>query len=850
MTLASGSKLGPYEIVSAIGAGGMGEVYRARDPRVGREVAIKVAAEQFNERFEREARAVAALNHPNICTLYDVGPDYIVMELVEGETLEEKLAGGTPALQEALQITRQIADALEAAHEKGIIHRDLKPGNIKIRPDGTVKVLDFGLAKVAETQAVSLSNSPTLSVAATQQGVILGTAGYMSPEQARGKTVDKRADIWAFGVILYEMLTGRRLFEGDTVSDTLAAVLTKELDWDRVPTKARPLLRRCLYRDPKGRLRDIGEVSAWLDVAPESAPTRRRRPLWGILAIALVAALVLAGAAFLAGRAFRSAHPLPVMASLLLDSGQSFPRFFSPPAVSPDGKQIVFAAHDEQGMESLWLRPLDIDHSVRLKGTENGSFPFWSPDGKSIGFFANNQLRTIEASGGPARTLCSNVQDPGGASWSDMGAIVLAGNGSLLRVSSSGGKCVPALNQESIQFPLSPAFLPDGHRFLFGTGRGNPIFVGDLETGKFAEVIPRGRRPIFVPPDWLLYEQSRTIYAARIDLSSQLRISEPVRLMDDIQSPGGRVAYSVGGKVLVAIQYKDSRQFQTFWMDRHGQATEIISTKADGWGGASLSGDGKRLALGGNALAIHDIGRGVDEHVGADAPPPNPFVISPSWSPRGDLLASISMIDPLSTAIHLLNLDKGTNEEIFRPKPKSVRWLDWFPDGRNLGMALEGEPGPSFSQVVSFSIADRKEKLLFASSNRIADLRVSPLGEWIAYVSDETGRPEVFLRRVPGQAMPIQVSQYGGQQPRWKPDGKELFYVAPDNSIMGAAIPTNPSYNLSKPRSITGARPQSFFELWAVSTDAQRFLVQVNPIKDTSFSLLLDWASLAARGSK
>jgi eukaryotic-like serine/threonine-protein kinase len=294
MTLAAGDKLGPYEILALIGSGGMGEVYRAHDPRVGREVAIKVSAEQFGERFDREARAVAALNHPNICTLHDVGSNYLVMELVEGPTLAERIDQGAIPLEESLEIARQIAAALEAAHEKGIVHRDLKPGNIKLKPDGMVKVLDFGLAKVEETAAVSLETSPTLSHAQTAAGVILGTAAYMSPEQSRGKTVDKRADIWAFGVVLYEMLTGKRLFQGDTVSDTLASLLTREPDLEQVPAKVRPLLRRCLERDPKKRLRDIGDAYALFESAPESVPVKRPWLAWGVAIVGVLAALALA----------------------------------------------------------------------------------------------------------------------------------------------------------------------------------------------------------------------------------------------------------------------------------------------------------------------------------------------------------------------------------------------------------------------------------------------------------------------------------------------------------------------------------------------------------------------------
>jgi len=407
VSLVAGEKLGPYEIVSLIGKGGMGEVYRARDPRLNRDVAIKVSAVQFSERFDREARAVAALNHPNICQVYDVGPNYLVMEYIEGEA-----PAGPIALDVAINYARQIADALEAAHEKGIVHRDLKPANIKIKPDGTVKVLDFGLAKLAvESDSALSENSPTLSIAATQAGMILGTAGYMSPEQARGKPVDKRADIWAFGVVFYEMLTGERLFQGEDISHTMAAVIMQQPNLEVVPLPVRRLLQNCLEKDPKKRLRDIGDVWRLLDdVAPAAAPAQPEKAahkpnwLWPVVAAALL--VVLAGLSFFH---FRETTPeAPVLRSTILPPPNTefdFTQGAGLLALSPDGKKIVFGARAADGKEQLWVRPLDGLTAQALAGTEGALFPFWSPDSQQIAFFADGHLKKINAGGGAVITL-------------------------------------------------------------------------------------------------------------------------------------------------------------------------------------------------------------------------------------------------------------------------------------------------------------------------------------------------------------------------------------------------------------------------------------------------------------
>ena len=409
MPLSAGEKLGPYEIISLIGKGGMGEVYRAHDLRTRRDVAIKVSTERFNERFDREVRAVAALNHPNICTLYDVGPNYLVMEFIEGEAPQ-----GPMPLDEALRIAHQIGAALEAAHEKGITHRDLKPANIKIKPDGTVKVLDFGLAKVSVPAGTSSEDSPTLSLAATQAGVILGTAGYMSPEQARGKPVDKRADIWAFGVVLYEMLVGRRLFKGDDVSETLASVIKEEPKWDQVPIQARRLLQSCLEKDPKKRLSDISGAWRLLDQEPQAARPDYlgRWAGWIAAAVFFLAAL----AAWRSPRRTAAPAPSPMRFQIPAPEKSFFGSTIGSistgayPVVSPDGRRMTFLASAADGTTSrLWVREFDSLEVRPLPGTEGALGAFWSPDSRLIAFASAGKLKTIEASGGPPQSLCDLV---------------------------------------------------------------------------------------------------------------------------------------------------------------------------------------------------------------------------------------------------------------------------------------------------------------------------------------------------------------------------------------------------------------------------------------------------------
>ncbi|HEV2446472.1 MAG TPA: protein kinase, partial [Candidatus Sulfopaludibacter sp.] len=489
MILDRGVRLGPYEILALIGAGGMGEVYRARDPRLGRDVAIKVSKERFTERFAREARTIASLNHPNICTLYDVGPNYLVMELVDGPTLTDRIRQGSVPIEEAVKIAIQMAAALEAAHEKGIVHRDLKPGNVKIKLDGTVKVLDFGLAKAGGTPTVTDAgggpdNSPTISMGDTKAGAILGTVAYMAPEQAKGKPVDKRADIWAFGVVLYETLTGRRLFRGETTTEILASVIKEEPEWDRIPRQAERLLRLCLRKNPTERLHDIADAKLLLEEA-STPPAPRRIARWLWLG---AASLFLFALAFLTFVHFRQAPPAaePVRFTIPLPENVTF-NFANAFAVSPDGRKVVFDAIGPGGAQ-LWLRTLDSNeaHPLSEAGIVNAATLFWSPDNRSIAYMSQGKLKQIDIAGGPAQTICDIPRGAFGGSWNRDGVIIFGTDGGLMRVAAAGGSASALTSAESSRGEaghIHPFFLPDGKHFLYliSHGENSGVYVGSVD---------------------------------------------------------------------------------------------------------------------------------------------------------------------------------------------------------------------------------------------------------------------------------------------------------------------------------------------------------------------------------
>ena len=569
--IAPGTRVGPYEITATLGAGGMGEVYRARDARLNRDVAIKILPAAFANdptrmaRFEREAQVLAALNHPNIAAIYGIEEGALVMELVEGETLAERIALGPIPLDETLALARQIAGGLEAAHEKAIVHRDLKPANIKITPDGKVKILDFGLAKAFESESatsVGLTNSPTLTLEATRTGMILGTAGYMAPEQARGRPVDKRADIWAFGVIVYEMLTGKELFQGETVSDTLAAVLKEGPDWNRAPVRLRRLLRSCLEKDPACRLRDIGDVWKLLEEeAPAVMPVRNRsRFSWVAAAAAGAAALALGFVHFRE----RAEEPRTIRFSIALpEKDSSLPNMQT---VSPDGRQITFVVPGGNKGD-LWVRDLDSLTARQLTGTEGARFPFWSPDSRQIAFVAGGKLKKISAAGGPALSLADAVPVTGG-SWSKDDIIVFGSSANgLWRVPAGGGNATPITTTEesSGEMHRFPWFLPDGQHFLYTAVNPNPeksaAYVGGLNSNARHQVLKASSNAVYASPGYLLFVRDQTLMALPFDAVRLRASGDPVPIAENIDSTvTGRSEFSVSQNGVLAYTPGRTRQ--------------------------------------------------------------------------------------------------------------------------------------------------------------------------------------------------------------------------------------------------------------------------------------------------
>jgi serine/threonine protein kinase/Tol biopolymer transport system component len=770
MAIPSGTRLGSYEVVAQIGAGGMGEVYRAHDTKLARDVAIKVLPANFvNDperlsRFQREARMLAALNHPNIATIYGLeqsgGVTCLVMELVPGETLAERVKAGPLPIEEALKIAVQIAEALEAAHEKSIIHRDLKPANVKVTPEGKVKVLDFGLAKAfdADSATEDISNSPTLSRAATMQGVILGTAAYMSPEQARGRSVDKRTDIWAFGCVLYELLSGKQAFHGEDVTDILAAVVRAEPDWNALPAatpqKLRDLLRRCLKKDKTLRLRDAGdariEILEILTAAPtdDSAPPPPRAAFpW----IAATAVLLVA----LAALSFVHFREVPVQ--------QPSTRFQVPPPeqsviqmfrLSPDGRSIVVSALSE-GRNRLWIRPLESLQWQLLQGTDDASYPFWSPDGANIGFFAQGKLKKIAVAGGPPQTLCDAPGGRGGT-WSATGVILFAPNiaGGLYKVSTAGGVPEPATKFTASDLSDSeryPDFLPDGRHYLYlEDGAGNTgIYAGSMDGTAPARLLPDISNAVYVPPTppringYLLFRREGSLMAQPFDagrirlegeifpVAEQVGIAVNTGLGAFSASNNGELAFRTGGTA-------GNREFT--WMDRAGKRLATV-TKPGIFRSGALSPDEKRLAFAisnesGDLtdLWLQDLERGVISRFTFE----EGASYSPVWSRDGSRIVFAHRDAGALYAIYQrAAIGTGKAELILRTAVNTSTW-DWSPDGKYI---LYSDYQDKTKYDLWLLPLEGDHKPIPYLQTPFSELRgqFSPDGRWMAYVSDESG---------------------------------------------------------------------------------------------------------------
>ncbi|MDO8677505.1 MAG: protein kinase [Acidobacteriota bacterium] len=819
MSLPPGSRIGPYEVVAELGAGGMGQVYRAHDSKLHRDVAIKVLLAAVASdpdrlaRFSREAQVLASLNHPNIAAIYGLeeGPapfdgaqgreagrqtSALVMELVEGSTLADRLVTGPLPLDEAIAIASQIADALQAAHESGIIHRDLKPANIKVRPDGTVKVLDFGLAKALDPEGGSSANamnSPTLSVHGTQMGVILGTAAYMSPEQARGRAVDRRADIWAFGVVLFEMLAGRRAFEGDDISITLASVLKDDMKWDALPddlpTPLRRLLRRCLEKDPKRRLSSIGDARLELDDAITSpsenrisaapvlvaAPVARSVVPWTLAALATIAAAT----AIVMWAPWRVVtDPPQVLLELPTSTTDSMMM-----ALSPDGRHIATRVQ-EQGIFKLALRRFDRLTGATLPGTDAALHPFWSADGRHIGFFADGKLKRVDLLGAAPQSLADATLGRGG-SWNRDGVILFTPdtNGPLFRIPATGGKPVQVseLNRSRAETAHRfPRFLPDGIHFLYWVESANleqaGIYVGSLNSqdGKF--LVSSRAKPEFAPPDQLLFLRENTLMAQRLDLARLELSGDPVQVSDQVSlnnsgaagiaaSETGVLAYMTGGS-------GGGRRLN--WVDRLGKVEATIGAPAL-YENPRLSPDGKRLAIfkpdGGGDIWVIDLERDISARFTFDSSSDN----IPVWSPDGSRIAFVSNRNGGVFNLYQKNSGNTGEDELLLKSPNNKSLHDWSADGRYI-LYEEEDPVSRADLWVLPLFGDRKPIKIMGSPFGERQGTFSPDGRWIAYVSDEGGGVQVFVQSFPASGSKWQMSSTRGSAPRWRADGKELYY--------------------------------------------------------------------------
>jgi Tol biopolymer transport system component/predicted Ser/Thr protein kinase len=813
-SLQPGQSLGPYRIESFLASGGMGEVYRATDTRLHRQVAIKVSSARFSERFEREARVIASLNHPHICQLYDVGPNYLVMELVEGPTLADRIKQCALPPEEALAIARQIAEALEAAHEKGIVHRDLKPANVKITPEGVAKVLDFGLAKAAEerTAAVDPSDSPTQTISATRAGVILGTAAYMSPEQARGAAVDKRADIWAFGCVLYEMLSGKTAFTGETTSDILAAVLATEPELGLTPAHLRPIVEKCLRKDPRKRWCDIGDVRTALEEATPAgaAPVRSQFLPWTVACV-LGLALAAVGIIHLREESFEAP---PLRAAILPPERTFFPTratTLSPGAISADGSRIAFSATSEDGTNQLWIRSLNSLAAQPLTGTQGARYPFWSPDNKWLGFFADGKLKKIDPSGGPAILLCDAPRGSGGT-WNQNGVIVFAPDilGPLHRVSASGGASSPVTSLDPARNEIShrfPAFLPDGRRFLY-TARiyfQGMVRIASLESQKGdskagdSQVLTDAGSNSAYSRGYLLFTRGTTLMAQRFDWKRLAPASDPVPIAEHVRfEPNALLSmFSVSNNGLLVYQAGEggfvSRTLA--WFDRGGKLIASYEEPEE-LRGISLSPDGNHVAiteLDGQHenIWILDLSRGGRRTRFTFDPG---FDKEPVWSPDGRTIVFASSRRG-HFDLYRKSSDGSGTEELLYADNADKHPTSWSADGKFLLYWTEEPKTQQYNLWVlpdpGRPMAGRGEvkPIPFVQTKDHEGVgQFSPNGKWVSYTSAASGPTEILVAPFPGPGGKRQVSASGGLTATWRRDGKELYYIAGGNYMAGGRL--------------------------------------------------------------